>query len=93
MGKYQIEYTETAIKDLQKHKKAGNSSNLSKIQKLIDELKEHPETGTGKPEQLKGNLQAYWSRRINQKDRLIYKIENNIVTVTVISAMGHYSEK
>ncbi|MEC4047822.1 type II toxin-antitoxin system YoeB family toxin [Flavobacterium sp. SUN046] len=44
----------------------------------------------GKPEALKWDLYGYWSRRINHKDRLIYKVENDIVTVYVVSAMGHY---
>jgi toxin YoeB len=53
----------------------------------------HPETGTGKPEKLKFELTGYWSRRINKKDRLIYSIEHHIVTVTVVSAVGHYGDK
>jgi len=56
-------------------------------------LEEHPETGIGQPEQLKHNLSGYWSRRINQKDRLIYRIDEVIVTVFVISASSHYGDK
>jgi toxin YoeB len=52
----------------------------------------HPETGIGKPEKLKFNLSGYWSRRINRKDRLVYKIEKEIITVTVISAIKHYND-
>lgn len=52
-----------------------------------------PETGTGKPERLKYDLSAYWSRRINKSDRLIYRIEDKIITVTVVSALGHYDDK
>ena len=36
---------------------------------------------------------GYWSRRINKNDRLIYRVEEQIVTVLVVSAMGHYSDK
>jgi toxin YoeB len=39
---------------------------------------------------LKYELAGFWSRRINQKDRLIYKVEEDLVIVFVISAMGHY---
>ncbi len=53
MGKYLIKYTDEALLDLKKHKKAGNKANLNKISKLIYELEEHPFTGTGQPEQLK----------------------------------------
>jgi toxin YoeB len=39
---------------------------------------------------LKGNLSGYWSRRISREHRLVYSIEDKIITVTVISAKGHY---
>ena len=72
MGSYKIIIKETAEKDFLKHKKSGNKQNLVKISKIIEELREHPFTGIGKPELLKYDLQGLWSRRINQKDRLIY---------------------
>jgi len=93
MGKFIVEIQATAKKDLAKHKRSGNKAANTKIIKMLDELQIHPYTGTGQPEQLKHDLQGLWSRRINQKDRLIYKIEEKIVTVYVLSAMGHYSDK
>jgi toxin YoeB len=93
MGKYQLEFRETAEKDLAKHKKAGNKGTIKKIEKILHELEEHPYTGTGNPEQLKHELSGYWSRRINQKDRLIYSIQEEVVTVLILSAMGHYLDK
>ncbi|MCO5951038.1 Txe/YoeB family addiction module toxin [Mucilaginibacter sp. RT5R15] len=57
------------------------------------ELTETPYNGTWNPEPLKYELSGFWSRKINQKDRLIYKVHEEIVTVFVISAMGHYSQK
>ena len=93
MGKYKVEIQPTAEKDLSKHKKSGNKATQLKIIKILNELTEHPYSGTGKPELLKYELQGYWSRRINQKDRLVYKVQENIVTVFVLSAWGHYSDK
>lgn len=93
MGKYKVEIQPTAEKDLSKHKKSGNKATRLKIIKMLDELTEHPYSGTGKPELLKYELQGYWSRRINQKDRLVYKVQENVVTVFVLSAWGHYSDK
>lgn len=93
MGKYKVEIQPTAEKDLSKHKKSGNKATQLKIIKILDELTEHPYTGTGKPELLKYELEGFWSRRINQKDRLVYKVHENIVTVFVLSAWGHYSDK
>lgn len=93
MGKFIVSYTEKARKDFKRHKKSGNKAVEKKIKKILNELKEHPETGTGKPEQLKHELHGYWSRRINHKDRMIYAINKNKVTVIIVSAMGHYGDK
>jgi toxin YoeB len=93
MGLYLIDFTENAINDLRAHKKSGDKAIMKKIDALVDELKEHPRSGTGKPEELKYDLLGYWSRRINQKDRLVYKIEDEKLLVTVLSAIGHYADK
>ncbi len=92
MGKYQIEISESAKIDLLKHKKSGNKATLKKIDQLISELRDHPFSGSGKPEALKHNLTGLWYRRINKKDRLIYEVQDEIVTVFVVSAMGHYED-
>jgi toxin YoeB len=47
-----------------------------------------PFEGTGNPEPLKYQLAGYWSRRINRKDRLIYRVFEDRVVVLVISAVG-----
>ena len=93
MGKYIIEYTENAIKELQKHKKDGNQATIKKINAILSDLETTPFLGVGKPEALKNNLLGFWSRRINLKDRMIYSVNENIVTVTVVSAIGHYNDK
>jgi toxin YoeB len=53
-------------------------------------FEEHPETGTGKPEQLKNNLAGLWSRRLNREHRLVFAINGKKVIVTIISAFGNY---
>ncbi|MEQ1734454.1 MAG: Txe/YoeB family addiction module toxin [Bacteroidia bacterium] len=78
---------------LSKHLKSGNQASIKRIEKILQELSETPFEGTGNPEPLKYQLTGFWSRKINQKDRLIYKVELDIVTVFVISAVGHYSDK
>ena len=93
MGQFRIEVTAKAEKDLEKHFRSGEKATIKKIEKLFIELSEHPYEGTGQPEQLKHSLSGFWSRRINQKDRLIYYVIDDIVTVTVVSALGHYSDK
>ena len=49
-------------------------------------------TGTGKPEQLK-HLNNLWSRRLDKKNRMVYTISEEIITVFVISVKGHYGDK
>ena len=93
MGKYQVILKPTAEKHLSLHKRSGNKVVMNKIRTLIAELEEHRYTGTGQPKQLKYELADFWSRRITQKDRLIYSVNENIVTVEVVSAIRHYGEK
>ena len=93
MGKYFVEFEDIARKDLRAHYKSGNKSTIKKIEKILLELTENPFFGEGQPEELKHNFKGYWSRRTNQKDRIIYRVEADIVTVFVVSAMGHYSDK
>jgi len=87
---YSIELSERAELDIIKLRESGDKQVLKKLNKLLDELREHPETGTGKPERLKHI--GKWSRRINKKHRLIYEIFDQIVTVEVIQAYGHYND-
>lgn len=48
---------------------------LKRLNALIKECRRTPFEGTGKPEPLKGDFQGWWSRRITDKDRLVYRIE------------------
>lgn len=90
---YSIHFTPKAIKDLAELKKSGNKAVMAKIERLLLELAEHPTIGAGQVEALKGNFSGFWSRRIDKFNRIIYTIEEEIITVTVISAKGHYSQK
>ncbi|MGH2642395.1 MAG: Txe/YoeB family addiction module toxin [Chitinophagaceae bacterium] len=54
----------------------------------MEELTEHPFTGTGKPEPLKHTLTGMWPRRINKEHRLVYEVKGT--TVFILSAKGHY---
>ena len=59
--------------------------------KLLKEmLRNDPACGTGKPEQLRHNLTGFWSRRISQKDRLIYKFDEKAIYIFAIG--GHYDD-
>ena len=86
---YTIVFTEDAKKDLKELQKKAPQA-LSKLAKLLDELKEHPRTGTGQVEPLKGYDGTVFSRRITKEHRLIYKVYDEVVEVLVLSAFGHY---
>jgi len=59
-----------------------------KIDQLIKETMRDPFNGVGKPERLKNNLRGYWSRRITQEHRLVYKYEEG--TLIIASCRFHY---
>lgn len=84
---YNLEFTPKAKKDVEEHQKAGNKALLNKLWFLLDELSEHPFTGTGKPEPLKHNLFGHWTRRINREHRMLYRVDGD--KVFVISLKGH----
>lgn len=93
MGKYHIIFDELAQKQISIHIKSGNKGSIKKIEQILFQLSETPFIGIGNPEALKHELTGFWSRRISKKDRLIYKVDENIVTVFIISALGHYGNK
>ena len=77
----EIVFLPTALDDLQFWKQSGNAIILKRIRQLLEAIQMNPYSGIGKPEGLKHNWAGKWSRRINQEHRLIYKVENNRITV------------
>lgn len=64
---------------------------IKKLNALIKDIQRNGNTGIGKPEQLKDDLSGWWSRRIDDKNRVVYKIEND--SVYILSCRGHYDDK
>ena len=62
-----------------------------KIVSLLADIERNGNEGLGKPESLKGNLSGYWSRRISEKDRLIYRFDET--TIYIAACKGHYGDK
>ena len=62
-----------------------------KIASLLADIEGNGNEGLGKPESLKGNLSGYWSRRISEKDRLIYRFDET--TIYIAACKGHYGDK
>ena len=61
---------------------------LKRINSLIKETARNPYTGIGKPEGLKHMLSGYWSRRVNQQNRMVYKVEED--SLLIIQLRYHY---
>ena len=89
---YQLEFTDSAKASIAKFKKS-NQQAFKKLSKLLEELIDHPQTGSGHPEPMQKGNDVTYSRQITKKDRLVYDIYDNIVTVLVLSAEGHCSDK
>lgn len=89
---YEIIYSRQALDDLRALQRYEPTA-FKKAAKLIEELKDHPRTGTGKPEPLSADRAGQWSRRISKKHRLVYEIFETEVHVDIVSAYGHYGDK
>lgn len=89
---YKIAFTPVAISDMEYWKRTSQKT-VEKIKRMLVEMQEHPYSGTGKPEALKYQFAGVWSRRINHKDRLVYQVNGDIVTVIVLSMRFHYDDK
>ncbi|MBF1685047.1 MAG: Txe/YoeB family addiction module toxin [Selenomonas sp.] len=61
---------------------------LRRINLLIKDAERNPYTGLGKPEPLRGDLSGFWSRRIDDKNRLIYRFSSDFLEIA--SCKGHY---
>ena len=90
---YELILLPEAEAHLNEWKKSGQKKTLKKIVDLFEELRTHPKSGTGKVEQLKGDYSGLWSRRIDKGSRMIYRIEDDKVIVTVVSLKSHYGDK
>lgn len=82
-----LEFKPSFEKDLECLSK-NDSANKRKVQKLILDILEHPFEGIGKPEPLKYEWSGCWSRRLDKKNRLIYKVTDD--TLILFSCRSHY---
>lgn len=87
-----IQFSHDAWEDLQ-YWIATDSKNLQKILILLKECQRSPFSGTGKPEPLRNELKGWWSRRITQEHRLVYRVSGTAEnqTIEVAACRSHYS--
>ena len=80
-------FTEAAWKQYAEWE-AGDRKGLERVRKVVASALRTPSEGIGKPERLKGELSGYWSRRISDEHRLVYKPEGD--TLLIIQCRYHY---
>ena len=68
-----------------------DTKTLKKINKLLSDISRNGYSGIGHPEALKGNLSGFWSREIDEKNRLVYNIVDDVITI--IQCKNHYDDK
>jgi len=83
----QLAWTDEAWSDYV-YWQSQDKKTLKRINKLINDTKRSPFEGIGKPEPLKENLSGFWSRRIDETNRLVYAVSDSYLTI--ISCRYHY---
>lgn len=80
-------FTGSSWEDMQ-YWEENNPKVYQQVKRLISEISRDPFRGIGKPEPLKHDYAGWWSRRINNADRIVYKIEND--TLVILQCRSHY---
>ena len=68
-----------------------NKQLVKRVHLIVTDIKRNGYVGIGKPEPLGGNLSGWWSRRLDDKNRIVYRIMEN--RLDIIQCGGHYSDK
>ncbi|MBR1877891.1 MAG: Txe/YoeB family addiction module toxin [Paludibacteraceae bacterium] len=90
LTKYELRLSDEALEHIGYFKKLGDAAIKRKIDRLLQELEEHPANGSGQPEQLRYELTGFWSRRINLEHRILYQIDETAKVVYIFKMKGHY---
>ena len=83
-----INFTETGWKDYLYWVEQDRKT-IRRINKLIADIERNGNDGIGKPEPLCGDLSGWWSRRIDEKNRLVYRLAGS-ESVEILQCRGHY---
>lgn len=89
MGK--VVFTEDALADYI-YWQSQDRKTLKRINLLLQDILRNGNDGIGKPEALKENLSGFWSRRIDETNRLVYRISGETKDVEILSCRYHYDD-
>ena len=70
---------------------AQDKKTLKRINALLKDIERNGYDGIGKPERLTGDLSAYWIRRIDEQNRIVYRIDSD--TIKIVQCGSHYRDK
>ena len=87
----EVNYSENALDDIAYWKEKGTEKIRKRISKLITSIEASPFTGLGKPEPMRYEMTGKWSRRIDNKNRIIYSVAQECIRI--YSLRGHYGDK
>jgi len=73
------------------HWQRQDRKTTKRIHELLKDISRQPFDGIGKPEALKDNLSGFWSRRIDEKNRLVYRVIEG--RCQIVQCKGHYGDK
>jgi len=83
-------WTDAAWKDFEYWMKQDKKT-LNRILQILKDIDRNGYEGIGKPEKLSGDLSRYWSRRIDDANRIVYRIKNDVIKI--VQCGSHYSDK
>ena len=84
-----VVFLEESLNELSQYK-FSQPKLVFKVFELLKDIEKTPFEGLGKPEPLKGQLQGFWSRRVTDEHRLVYKVMEN--EIQVFSCKSHYEQ-
>jgi len=84
-----ITWTDEAWEDFETY--FGDYRMLRRINLILNDIKRSPYSGIGRPEELKHKLSGWWSRQIDEKNRIVYCVDDN--AVVILRCRGHYNDK
>jgi len=86
-----IAFNQRSFSEYEKLRQKNKTLHKKLVKILVEMQRENPWEGTGKPELLKGNYAGLWSRRLTEKDRIIYRFDDKMIYIFAIG--GHYDDK